>query len=172
MKSKQLKARLGDFRDLPDIKTSQSSLLRDVDAMFLRMQAKLECRKQDAAKRFKARHKSLVSKQKRERDRLKTHQNKRMESQDLIRAARFQSGIGALWDHLRGEHKRIQRQNQSEAYGQACHDRAESDALVFAHLKQRQRIEMFKLRHNAEAQRMTHALEQDHTRFIPQQPER
>jgi len=172
VKTKQLKARLGDYQSLPDLETGQLSLLQDVDSMFLRMQADIERRKQDAVKRFKVRHKNLVSKQKRERDRLKSHQNKRMEAQDLIRAARFRNGFGALWDRLRGEHKRIQRQNQSEAYAQTCHDRAESDALVFAHLKQRQRIEMFKLRHNAAAQRMTHALEQEHTRFIPQQPER
>jgi len=171
VKPKSLKARLGDFKNLPNVETAHVDLLGDVDSMFLRLQANIERRQQDAAKRFKTRQKALTTKQKRERDRLRTLQINRMQAQDCIRASRFRHGLGGLWDRIRGEHKSIQRQNEHEAYAQICQDRSEMDALIFKQLKQRQRIEMFKLRHTEAATRMTHAIEQDHQRFTFRNPE-
>jgi len=171
VKPKSLKARLGDFRDLPNIQTATSALEKDVGVMFERLNADIQARKEEAAKRFTTKHKSLLTKQKRERKSLDRLQHQRMEAQDRIRAARFRPGLGGLWDRLRGEHRRIQTQNEHEAYAQLRHDRAERDALVFKHLRQRQHIEIYKLRHAQAAHRMTRNLDQERNQFLSRNPE-
>lgn len=171
VKSKSLKARLGDFRDLPDIESASYALQQDVGAMFEHLQSSIEDRKREAAKRFEARRKALLKKQSAERERLKALHVSRMDAQNRVRASRFRKGLGAVWDWLRGEHMRIQRENEQEAYAQASHDRNERDALIFKQLRERQRIEVFKLRHKKAARRMSQAIEHEHQTFISRQPE-
>lgn len=171
VKSKALKSRLGDFHDLPKISEAQSTLVNDLDVMFSRLQQNIDRRTKDAAKRFAARHKTLIQRQRRERSAISKLQESRMEASNRIRADRFRHGLAGLWDRLRGEHKRIQIQNQNEAFVQEQHDQTERDTLIFEHLRQRQRLELFKLRHAQVSDRMSQDLVHERRSSIDPTPE-
>lgn len=170
VKPKALKSRLGDYRDLPNVSEAQSTLVSDLDVMFSRLQQNIDKRTKDAAKRFAARHKVLIQRQRRERSALSKLQTSRMEASNRIRADRFRHGLGGLWDRLRGEHKRIQTQNQNEAFVQQQQYQAERDSLIFEHLRQRQRLEIFKLRHAQVSGRMSQDLLQERQSSIAPNP--
>ena len=171
VKSKALKSRLGDFRELPKVSEAQSKLALDLNSMFSRLQQNVDRRTKEATKRFTARHKVLIQRQRRERSALSKVQENRMEASNRIRADRFRHGLGGLWDRLRGEHKRIQTQNQSEAFAQEKQDQVERDNLVFGHLRQRQRLDIFKLRYAQVSERMTQDLVQERQSSIAPNPE-
>ena len=84
-----------------------------------------------------------------------------------VRQERFRAGLGALWDYVRGEHRRIQTQNEHEAYTEYQHNQQESDNLVFRHLRERQHIEIFKLRHRSRAYDIQYGLERDRRDYSP-----
>jgi hypothetical protein len=70
------------------------------------------------------------------------------------RQAQFRQGLSGAWDYLRGEHKRIQQQNEREAYTAMTRDRAQKDELVFRHLQERQhfKLQTLQIRDNFKAQ--------------------
>ena len=64
-------------------------------------------------------------------------QEARQQAEAIQRQARFRSGMKGVWDHVRGEHKRIQQRNEQEAYQALQRDRASKDDLIFQHIEQR-----------------------------------
>lgn len=78
-----------------------------------------------------------------------------------MRNARFRSGMGGIWDRVRGEHNRIRKLNMSEAYQNLKRDRLEIDNMIHTHLKERQRITGFKLRMRTRSQSIQRSLDRD-----------
>ena len=97
-----------------NIETSTTALKHDVGAMFQRLGRDIAERQSEAAKRFTAKHNTLLAKQRRERECLKSMQTQRMEAQNKVRASRFRHGLGGLWDRLRCEHSRIQSKTKTK----------------------------------------------------------
>lgn len=166
-KTKVILERIGDMDGLPSVDETKVQIQRELSGTVDRLHSEVEARAKAAQERFEFRRKALVDKQKRERSALQTRQAEIWLAANKARQARFRSGISAVWDRLRGEHKRIRKQNEREAYMQAKADRAARDALVWRHLQERQRIEIFKLRHKERAQSIRRVLEQDRRTYCP-----
>jgi len=75
---------------------------------------------------------------------LKERQDKHRQHENRIRQSRFRKGLSGLWDYLRGEHKRIQQQNEREAGVAMQRDRKERDTLIYSHLTERRHIKIFR----------------------------
>lgn len=145
LKTRQVRDRLGDEAALPGIAEVKRRL---ADEMLPRLgafrdQLEAEAREQRAA--FDQRRRDLVRRQRAERQSLKDRTERRSAAEAAARQARFRTGLGGLWDRLRGEHGRIRERNEREAEAARLRDRAERDALVFRHLDQRQRLTIFRL---------------------------
>ncbi|MBL4619851.1 MAG: hypothetical protein JKX88_07120 [Marinicaulis sp.] len=70
-----------------------------------------------------------------------------------------------LWDRLRGGHKRIQDQNEREAYQAYVRYQSAKDALVFQQLQQRRNFEHFRQREEGRIQNQAHDLQRDARRY-------
>ncbi len=116
--------------------------------------------------KFDMRHRDLVKRQQVGREALKAAQEKRRIRDNKMRQARFRAGISGVWDRLRGEHKRIQNQNEREAYVTFRQDSKDMDELVFMHLKERKHIEIFKLRIQERANHMRRGLDIDRQNYM------
>lgn len=162
-----LKSRLGDPKDLPSLEQAQADIRDDMSAMLTRLKTDIDIRTKAAATRFEVRRKALVTKQQAERQALIDMQSRRRMAANKERQARFNRGLSGIWDRLRGEHARIRKQNEREAYAQMGQDRQARDTMIWRHLQERQRIEIFKLRQREGAQRITRGLEQDRHAYAP-----
>jgi len=147
--------------DYPSLEEAQAIIAHDMQGMLGRLQGDLIHRAKVKNNKFDVRHRDLVKHQQVGREALKTAQEKRRIRDNKMRQARFRAGISGVWDRLRGEHKRIQIQNEREAYATFRQDRRELDELVFSHLKERKHIKIFKLRIQERANHMRHGLKRD-----------
>jgi hypothetical protein len=161
-----LKFRLGDPKDLPSLEQAQADIREDMSAMLTGLQTNIDVRAKAAATRFEVRRKALVTKQQAERKALIEAQACHRMAANKECQARFNRGLSGIWDRLRGEHARIRKQNEREAYAQMGQDRQARDTMIWRHLQERQRIEIFKMRHRERAQNVRLGLVRDRDLYL------
>ncbi|WP_416877404.1 relaxase/mobilization nuclease domain-containing protein [Litorimonas sp.] len=164
-KKKELTARLGKPETLPSVTETQNQIRKTMGAMLGRLTTGVDARAAEAQETFENKRKTLVEAQRRERDAFSKHQETKRIASNKDRQARFRRGLSGLWDHLRGEHRRIKRKNEREAYQEAKALQKAKDEMVWRHLRERRRIEVFKLRHAERAQSIQRQLEQDRQNY-------
>jgi hypothetical protein len=76
-----------------------------------------------------------------ERQKLDAGQKARHQSEVKERAARLSTGFKGVWDKLRGEHAKIKKQNEVEAYFSLQRDRKQRDDLIIAQMKERRELQ-------------------------------
>jgi len=131
VKSKDIKDRLGDLEDLSNVDTAKAEMAKEMQTTMSRLRTDLDIRQAKQKAIFDQRKADLITRQKAER---KTTFEK-MEARRILevntRQMRFRHGMKGFWDRLRGEHKRVQEQNEYEAYQGYVRDQAAKDTLVF-----------------------------------------
>lgn len=165
-KTKAVRARVGDMDSLPNVYETKAQIRSEMVAMTDRLQDDVSLRAKAAQDRFEVRRKALVTKQQAERKALTEAQERRRIAANKERQARFNRGLSGIWDRLRGEHARIRKQNEREAYAQMGQDSQVRDTMIWRHLQERQRIEIFKLRHRERAETIQHSLNRDLQRYV------
>lgn len=151
LKTKDVKARLGDPKGLPTVEEARAQNAREMSPAHERLQGELNRKRtkiEDAAKEQRA---VLVRRQKAERLALERKHETRQLAEAEARQSRYRSGLAGLWDRLRGEHAKIRDRNALEAYESLLRDRREKDALITQHLDQRSKL---KSQHDKDAQRV------------------
>lgn len=145
IRTKQIKARLGDPRELPDVETAHQSFVDEMQLTLQAMQDRLAAKNDTYNASFEAKRQQLVQDQRSERDALQHKQDTRRLEDARMRQARFRKGLGGIWDRLRGEHKRIRRLNEQEADQATKRDHAEKDQLIQQQLSERRRLSLFRI---------------------------
>jgi len=161
VKTKEVRARIGDPNALPSILEAKAQIAHEIIPALDRMHAELkakECKRQEEQKRRKQ---EQIERQRTMRQTQLQMMETRQAEEARRRQTRFRSGLSGAWDVLRGKHKRISQQNEHEAWAAIKRDRTQKDELVFRHLQQRQHLKLqaLQLRHNFKAQ--TQELKQD-----------
>ena len=165
IKTKDVRARLGNEADLPGVGDIKKQIADDMLSAMQRHKAELESQNDAARIEFESRKTALVQRQRAERRHLAETQDQRRVKESLTRQSRFRKGFKGLWDRVRGEHRRIREQNESEAAAARVQDQKEKDALIQAQLGQRRRLkELRRLFRQVQADQKLE-LEQDVQRY-------
>lgn len=146
IKLRHVRDRLGDETALPSVDEVKAQLATLMSEKMKRFRQELAAKAERRKTQFERKHTALLHHQKAERTALTSQIEARQHQEVLSRQARFSTGLRGVWDALRGEHKRIRSQNEQEAYLALQHDQSTKDNLVFKHLGERQRLNLFKLR--------------------------
>lgn len=141
VKTKDVKARLGDLDGLPDVASAKAEIAarmtRQIEGYIAEVRGSL---KRSAAtlalKKAQLKERHLA-----ERDALKEAQARRWVAETKERAARFRGRVRGLWDRITGTHKQIRRQNEKEAYQAIARDDLEREDLVATQLNERRTIQ-------------------------------
>ncbi|MBL4616604.1 MAG: relaxase [Robiginitomaculum sp.] len=165
LKTKEVRNRLGESKDLPSVEETQTLIANAMSKTLDRLAGELSQRNTKTREAFERRRIALVQRQRLQRQTLQEQQDKRRIHGNKIRQARFRTSISGIWDRLRGEHRNIQRQNEHEAYGELQQDRKDMDEMVFRHLRERQHIEIFKLRIQDKANHIQRNLKMDRQNY-------
>lgn len=137
---KEVIAKLGEPNELPTVDEARAemaaTLAKRLDALRQEQQSAI-AERQQAIKHL---HADLVQRQKAERKSLESGHAQRTIRETKARQARFNKGLRGLLDHFTGKRRRIRKQNEQDAAEALRRDRREKDALIFAHLEQRQAL--------------------------------
>jgi len=144
VKIRAVRERLADVDALPNVSEAKEQIAGDMLPALERFKNELDSQAQEKNTEFDRRRKSLVQRQRAERQSLNETQEKRRIEANRTRQARFRKGLKGLWDRLSGEHRRISQQNEREATEALVKDGMEKDQLAFHHLEDRRRIEIFR----------------------------
>jgi MobA/VirD2-like, nuclease domain len=165
VKTKMVRQRLGDEKFLPSVVDAKDQIAQEMLPKLDGFQKSLEAQNQQRRSDFDRIRKTLVQRQRIERQTLRERQETRHAAENKHRQARFRSGLGGLWDRLRGEHKRIQAQNEREASASQLMDRAQKDDLVFRHLDHRKQVKRSLHHERAKILEQSQAIKHDRKHF-------
>ncbi len=159
VKTKGIRARLGDENDLPSVAEVKEQISEVMLSKLDGFQRKLEEQDKKHRSEFERLRKTLVERQRNERQTLSQKIEIRRVEENEWRQARFRTGIGGIWDRVRGEHRRIQAHNERDAYEGLLRERSRKDALVFHHLEERKQISLVQTRDRSAYQKQIQGLE-------------
>ncbi|MBK6897508.1 MAG: relaxase/mobilization nuclease domain-containing protein [Alphaproteobacteria bacterium] len=165
VKTKDVRARLGEADTLPTIEEAKTHFAQEMRPALTRWQAEIQKRIDAQHARTETQKHELLQRQTTERQALFEGIEDRRIRDTQARQGRFRTGIAGLWDRLRGEHRRLREENEKEAYDALMRDRREKDALIFAHLEARRELQE---RYRQEVERLQdqqRTLTEDRARF-------
>ena len=110
VKTKDVKARLGDAVELPSVEEAHQSFAHEMQFSLKAMQERLIEKNERYSQRFEMRRTELVQRQRSERQSLVDQHEARSLDESKARQARFRRGLGGIWwsatrvvPHLKGE---------------------------------------------------------------------
>ncbi|MCU7829163.1 MAG: relaxase/mobilization nuclease domain-containing protein [Candidatus Thiodiazotropha sp. (ex Myrtea sp. 'scaly one' KF741663)] len=154
VKTRDVRKRLGDPKELPSIERAKGQISSDMTERLRQHLAHAEKTKQQRSATLEFKRQRLVEKQRIERRDMEKAQRQRWEAETKARAQRLSHGLLGIWHRLTGKHDKIQRQNEMETLASYQRDRKEKDTLIFHHIQDRQQLS---LRQQSEVH--THELE-------------
>jgi MobA/VirD2-like, nuclease domain len=141
VKTKDVKARLGDRDALPSISQAQNQLGKMLTPNLQR----LEQQQKEKQIRLGAQHQKsrnmLTQKHDAQRDLQIGTQLARMKVETKVRQERYNKGLRGLVDRITGTHGQIKRQNQFETYKSLQRDQKQRDDLIFRQMEQKRTLD-------------------------------
>lgn len=156
LKAKDLKARLGDPKDLPSVDEIKEKVKGEIETLFTKYRAELRKRQDHETRPLQRIRKTMTQQHRKDREALKEYQQKRWAEEEKRRAARIRKGFKGLWDKLSGRYWKLRKQNEKEAWQCHVRDREERQEVIEIQLDQRrklqQQIEALRKKHEKETQ--------------------
>lgn len=137
VKTKQVRGRLGDEKDLPSVEQAKSAIASRMTDMLKRHVADIEAQYKTQSASLAFRRNEVVQRQRDERAKLKQSQEERVAREDAERAGRLRHGFRGLWDRLTGKYAKVRRQNEVETLQSQQRDRIEKERLIQRQLDER-----------------------------------
>ena len=138
MKTRQVREKLGDVKNYPSVADAKDRIAESMQPVLRNWQAKLLEKRQKLRARQADERRALVACQRKERAKLDKNLKARQAREAKLRQARFRSGLSGLWDRLRGAHRQIKTENETEAWQALQRDRTQTDELIFMQIEERQ----------------------------------
>lgn len=171
VKTKDVRARLGEPDALPSLDDAKAQFAKDMRPALHRWERELQERIDAQHTRYETHKRGLIERQTAERQALFDGIEERRIRDTQARQERFRTGLAGFWDKLRGEHRRLREENEKDAYDSLLRDRRQKDDLVFSQLKERRALAD---RHKQDMERLhdqRRGLADDRARFDRAVPE-
>ncbi|MBL1146211.1 MAG: hypothetical protein D8M28_00760 [Proteobacteria bacterium] len=136
VKKKDLKAKLGDYAELPSADQAREFLQSRIQQGMVQLLAEKRAMFKERKKPVVQELRQLVIIQRQEREELLERQRQRWVEETKSRAGRFAKGMTGIWDMMSGKNAEIRQQNEQEAVAAHRRDRAEMEAMVRRHLEE------------------------------------
>ena len=140
LKTKEVRTRVGDGDDLPDVASAKVQIAQDMRPALSRLRSDVLTELHGRNLQLRKERHSMRQRHREARETLSQVIETRRWEEARIRQSRFRTGVKGLWDWVRGENQRIRERNEAEAREAARRDRAEKDALIFAQLEEQRRM--------------------------------
>ncbi len=150
VKTKQVRARLGNPHNLPSVAQVKQQFRLMLRPHVRNMLKELKEKHRQELKPLLKQKREMIKRHKLERQHLKAKQAKRWAQETQIRQARLHKGLRGLWDWLSGRAKQIRQQNEREAQVALKRDQKERDNVIIKHARQVSKFscKIMQLHHN------------------------
>jgi hypothetical protein len=140
-KNKALNARLGEPTQLVSVDETKARIDQALVQRFRQHEAALKKKHEQERRVLIELKKTMVEKQRSERETLRQHQEARWTAETKERSARLRQGWKGLWDKVTGQAGRTRERNGLEAFNALKRDRAQQDQLIWSHIKARAAVD-------------------------------
>lgn len=140
VKTKAVRARLGDEAELPGLAQVKTKIAEEMRPVISGLKSGLLADLRQQNRELRAARGGMTERQRAARRALMEEIERRKWEEARQRQTRFRTGLKGIWDWARGETRRIRERNEADAQAAAIRDRRELDALIFAQLEERRRI--------------------------------
>lgn len=171
VKTKDVRARLGDADTLPSLDDAKTQIAKEMQPALTRWETEIAARIETQHARYETHKRGLLERQRVERQALFDGIEERRIRETQARQERFRTGLAGFWDKLRGEHRRLREENEKDAYDSLLRDRRQKDDLIFSQLEARRALAD---RHKRDVERLhdqQRGLADDRARFERDAPE-
>jgi hypothetical protein len=141
LKTKEVRARIGDEAALPSVSDTRQRIADEMSPVLRRHidDARASWRDLSATLAFKK--VAVRDRQRIERQSLKQMQQQRADTEAKARAARLPKGFKGIWLRIKGRYSQVKRENEQDALACKSRDASEREALVFRHLGERRKLQ-------------------------------
>lgn len=141
-KAKEVRAKLGEPDGLASVEDAKAQMALDMQNAYVRHIE--EARKQTAEEKtaLDDKQQAMTAAHGAERTKLDAAQKDRWTQETCERQERLNKGLRGLWDRMTGEHRRVQAENEQEAFASLRRDRTQRDDLVAAQLNERRGLQV------------------------------
>lgn len=137
VKTKEVRARLGDGDNLPSIDDTRKIIAGRMTPAIRRHIQESREQHQARAEKLAGYRQDITRLHRAARDRLKESQRSEWEAQTIARAARLPKGLRGLWYRITGKYQDIRAQNEAEANTTLSRHTDERQKLIEQQLEQR-----------------------------------
>ena len=130
IKTKEVRERLGDENELPTIEIAKDEIARGLLPDLKKIDYDLKAEKQDQINALKERKVALEHEQRQQRQTLQRKIETKRAEQVQIQKSELKTGLGGLWDRLRGYRKKQETQHAEEMNASALSANREKEALM------------------------------------------
>ena len=141
VKTKELKSRLGDPKDLQSVDEAKAWIAERMSEQLKRYVSELSAKHEKGNLASAFQRERMVSRHRQARSDLRGKQKERREAEDRARAARLPRGIKAIWSWMTGQTKKIRMQNVLEISKSEARDRAEREEMIRKQLAERRTLQ-------------------------------
>lgn len=141
VKAKELKARLGEPKGLPNVENVQARLDHALKARVDNFLQQIHQRYQSQIKPLLSRKQDMNARHNQELEEITT-EHKSLETQIItMQKTRFRKGMRGIWDRVTGKRRNIVKDNETERYEIFKKQQAEKEALIFRQIEQRRLLQ-------------------------------
>lgn len=141
IKTKEVKAKLGDPADLPSVDKTKHNIAEKVTDHIQTYIDQVDAKHNHEMQPLADQRQRLKQDHRAERQRLKVKQKQRWQAETRERHSRMNRGLRGLWDRVSGTRAKIQKRNEKEAWDAANRDQTQRDELVKAQMHDRRKLQ-------------------------------
>jgi len=164
LKTKDLRAKLGPEDQIQSLEMAQATIERHMSSALGRLQKDVNRRQAEQREHSKDERSKLVKAQRLERKTFIDHLKARQQQEAKQRASRFRKGLTGLWDLVRGENRRIRKENEQDAKCCQTRDKKDLNAFIKAQMDQRRSLTHEQQRKTKELSQLKQKLDQSYSR--------
>ncbi|MEE9355052.1 MAG: relaxase/mobilization nuclease domain-containing protein [Methylococcaceae bacterium] len=141
VKTKVLKAQLGEPENLPSVSSVKANLDQKLAQRIHTFTNEIKQQHGRCFSPILAQKDKMIKRHQETRNILAEKQSKRQEQEKKKRQARFSKGFRGIWDRFTGKHSQAKKQNEIEAYQSYLRDKVEKDTFIFRQLEERSALQ-------------------------------
>ena len=141
LRTKDLKAKLGNRETLPSLGKAQAELAEAYTPKLKELYNQQSQKLSNLNNSYKRMREQLTRLHVKQRAEQKAMQNTRWISETKARQERFNKGLRGLFDRITGAYSKTKRQNEFETYQATQRDQKQRDVLIFKQMVQKRELE-------------------------------
>lgn len=167
VKTKEVRARLGDTEKLPTIAEAQRQIADKVLPAVQRLEQREAAKLNQLTGQQEKLLWKLADKHADERKALSVRQEARTIKELAMRQERFNTGLRGLFDRITGAYSKLKRQNELETFEAFKRDQKERDALIFRQMENKREFALRSNKLMEKSRRIHSGLRHDLARLGP-----